>query len=118
MIETTKYAEVTKKNIPITNKENYLRETETTTKPEIVTQLVNEMKALIQEIKTIRTVTENKPLAKKDTNIEIATNKEKQTKNKENPLLKYTQLLGHHRPHPKVTLQRTPHLTNRDMALN
>ena len=76
MIETTKYAEVTKKNIPITNKENYhMCKTETTTKPEVVAQLVNEMKVLIQEIKTIiRAVTENKPPAKKDTNIEIATN--------------------------------------------
>ena len=61
-------------------------ETETTIKPEVVVQLVNEIKALIQEMKTIiRTVTENKPLAKKDTNIKIAINKEKQTKNKENP---------------------------------
>ena len=61
-------------------------ETETTTKPEVVAQLVNKMKALIQEIKTIiRAVTKNKPPAKKDTNIEIATNKQKLTKNKENP---------------------------------
>ena len=62
MIETTKYAEVTKKNIPITNKENYhMCEMETTTKPEVVAQLVNEMKKLIQEIKTIiRVVTSQK----------------------------------------------------------
>ena len=59
-------------------------ETETTTKPEVVAQLINEMMALIQEIKTIRAVTEKLP-AKKDTNIKIATNQEKQTKNKENP---------------------------------
>ena len=58
---------------------------ETTIKPGVVVQLVNEMKALIQEMKTIiRAVTENKPPAKKDTNIEIATKKNKQ-KNKENP---------------------------------
>ena len=87
MIKTTKYTEVTKKNIPITNKENYhMCEMETTAKPEVVAQLVNKMKALIQEITTIiRTVTENKPPAKKDTNIKISTNKEKQAKNKENP---------------------------------
>ena len=92
MIETTKYAEVTKKNIPITNKENYHTcETETTTKPEEVAQLVNEMKALIQETKTIiRAVTENKPPAKKDTNIEIATkrNKQKTRRIQRPPLLK------------------------------
>ena len=107
MIETTKYAEVTKKNIPITNKENYHTcETETTTKPEVVAQLVNEMKALIQEIKTIiRAITENKPPAKKDTNIEIATKKEKQTKNKENPKAPITEVDSISRP-PQTSPKR------------
>ena len=83
------------------------------TKPEIVAQPVNEMKAPIQEIRTIiRAVTENKPPAKKDTNIEITTNKEKQTKNKENPNAPITEVDSITRP-PKGTLQRTSHLTNR-----
>ncbi len=78
----------------------------TTTKPEVVAQLVNKMKALIQEIKTIiRAVTENKPPAKKDTNIEIATNKEKQTKNKENPKVPITEVDSITRP-PQTSPKR------------
>ena len=58
-----------------------MSETETITKPEVVAQLVNEMKASILEIKTIRAVTENKQPAKK-TNIEITTKRNKQTNKK------------------------------------
>ena len=93
MIETTKYADVTKKNIPITNKENYhMCEMETTAKPEVVAQLVNKMKALIQEIKTIRAVTENKPTAKKKTQtsklLQTKRNKQKTRRTQRLPLLK------------------------------
>ena len=107
MIETRKYTEVTKKNIPITSKENYhMCETETTTKPEVVAQLVKEMKALIQEINAvIRAVTKNKPPAKKDTNVEITTNKEKQTKNKENPKAPITEVDSITRP-PQTSPKR------------
>ena len=50
MIETTKYMEVIK-NIP-TNKA-VMCETSATTKPEVIAQLVNEMRVLIQEMKTV-----------------------------------------------------------------
>ena len=54
-------------------------------KPEVITQLINEMKILIQEMKTIRTVTENKQLSKKNSNTKDSPNQETQTKsNKEN----------------------------------
>ena len=114
MIETTKCAEVTKKNIPITNKENYMCETGITTKSEIVAQLLNEMKTLIQEIKTIiRAVTENKTTSQKDTNIEIATNKE-------NPKALITEVDSVTRP-PQTSPKRDStknFQTNREMALN
>ena len=58
IVEATKYAEITKKNIPTTNKIScHNCETNTTTKPEVAAQLINEIRALIQEMKTIiRTV--------------------------------------------------------------
>ena len=86
MIETTKYAGVTKKNIPITNKENYhMCKTETTIKPEVIVQLVNEMKAII------RAVTKNKPPAKKTQTSKLQQtkkNKQKTRRTQRPPLLK------------------------------
>ena len=60
---------------------------QTEIKPEVITQLINEMRMLIQEMKTIiRIVTENKQFSKENTNIKDSTNHERQRKsNKENP---------------------------------
>ena len=78
MVETTKYVEMTK-NIPTTEKEScYMCETAATTKPEVVAQLVNKMRALIQVMKTvIEAVTEK---LSKDPNTRVATSRERQAK--------------------------------------
>ena len=39
-----------------------------TIKPEVITQIINEIRILIQEMKTIRTVTEKKQLSKENSN--------------------------------------------------
>ena len=52
-----------------------------TIKPEVVAQLVNKMRALIQEMKTvIGTVAEYEQLSREDPNTRVATNQERQTK--------------------------------------
>ena len=78
MVETTKYTEVTK-NIPTTKKQScYTCETSATTKPEVVPQLVNEMRALIQEMKTVIEAVPGK--LSKDPNTRVATSQERQEK--------------------------------------
>ena len=79
MVETTKYAKSDKRNIPTTKKQScYICEISTTTKPEVVAQLVNEMRVLIQKTKTIiEAVTEK---LSKDPNIRVATSQERQAK--------------------------------------
>ena len=52
-----------------------------TTKPEVITQLINEMRILIQEMKTIRTVTENEQHSKENSNTKDSPNQETQRKN-------------------------------------
>ena len=109
MVETTKYTGVTKKDISTTNKA-VMCETSTTTKPEVDAQLVNEMKALIQEIKmVIGAVTEK---LSKDPNNRVATSQERQAMpNRKSPGALTSNVwllsLGYHRPHPKRKLQGT-----------
>ena len=75
MLETTKYVEVTKKNIP-TNKKQSCYMCETNTKPKVVAQLINETRVLIQEMKTIiEAVTEK---LSKNPNTRVATSQERQ----------------------------------------
>ena len=77
MVEITKYVKETK-NIPTTKKQScHMRETSATTKAEVVAQLVNEMRALIQ-IKTIIEAVWEK--LSKDPNTRVATSQERQTK--------------------------------------
>ena len=68
-----------KKNIPTTKKQScYMCETSATTKPEVVAQLVNEMRVLTQEMKTIiEAVTEK---LSNDPNTRIAASQERQVK--------------------------------------
>ena len=63
MIEAVKYSEMLKRNIPNTNQQGHqtYENNQTGIKPKVITQLINEIRMLIQEMKTIiRTVTENK----------------------------------------------------------
>ena len=63
MIEAVKYSEILHRNIPSTNQQGYqtYENNQTGIKPEVIAQLINEIRMLIQEMKTIiRTVTENK----------------------------------------------------------
>ena len=84
-----KYSEMSKRNIPSTNQQGHQthENNQTGIKPEVITQLINKMRMLIQEIKTIiKTVTENKQLSKENTNTKDSINHERQTKsNKRNP---------------------------------
>ena len=74
MVETTKYVEVTKKDIPTTKA--VMHEISATIKPEVVAQIVNKTRALIQDMKTvIEAVTE-----KLSKNPRVATNQERQAK--------------------------------------
>ena len=106
MIEAEKYSEISNRNIPSTNQQGHqtYENNQTGIKPEVITQLINEMRILIQEMKTIiRTVTENKQLSKENRSTKDSTNHERQnqTKRTQRPfLLKWPLLLGHHRPHP------------------
>ena len=78
MVEATKYAEVTKKYPNHQKNKIIMCETRATTKPKVIAQLVNEMKALIQEVKTIiEAVTEK---LSKDPNTKVATSQERQAK--------------------------------------
>ena len=92
MIEAVKYSEMSKRNIPSINQqghqtyENY----QTRIKPKVITQLINEMRMLIQEMKTIiRTVTENKQQKKIQTPKiqQIMRDKQNQTKRTQGPSL-------------------------------
>ena len=75
----SKYAEVTKKNIPTTKKQScYTCEASATSKSKLVAQLVNEMRALIQEMKTVIEVVTEK--LSKDLNTRVATSQERQAK--------------------------------------
>ena len=68
-----------KKNIPTTKKQNcYMCETSTITKPKVVSELVNEMRALIQEMKTVIEAITKK--LSKDPNSRVATSQERQAK--------------------------------------
>ena len=88
MIEAVKYSEMSKRYIPSTNQQGHqtYENNQTRIKPEVITQLINVMRMLIQEMKTIiRTVTENKQFSKENSNTKDTTNHERQTKsNKEN----------------------------------
>ena len=88
IIETVEYSEVSKRYTPNTNQQGHQRygNNQTGIKSEVITQLINAMRILIQEIKTVRkTVTENKQLSKENSNIKDSPNQETQTKsNKEN----------------------------------
>ena len=53
MVETTEYAEVIKEISQQPKYDAVMCETSTTTKPKVVAQLVNKMRALIQEIKIV-----------------------------------------------------------------
>ena len=55
MIEAMKYSEMSKRNIPSTNQQGHqtYENNKTRIKPEVITQLINEMRRLIQEMKTI-----------------------------------------------------------------
>ena len=55
-----------------------MHETSTTTKPKVVAQLVNEMKALIQEMQTIIEAITEKPF--KEPNTRVTTSQERQAK--------------------------------------
>ena len=78
IIEAVKYSEMSKRYTPNTNQQGHqtYENNPTRIKPEVITQLINEMRILIQEMKTIiRTITENKQLSKENSS---NTNKIKQ----------------------------------------
>ena len=81
MIEAVNYSEMSKRNILSTNQQGHqtYENNQTGIKPEVITQLINEMRMLIQEMKTIiRTVTENKRLSKENSNTKDSTNHERE----------------------------------------
>ena len=74
IIEAVEYTEMSKKYTPKTNQQGHqtYENNRTRIKPEVITQLINEMRMLIQQMKTIRrTVTENKQLSKENSTPEI-----------------------------------------------
>ena len=88
IIEAVKYSKMPKRHTPNTNKQGHqtYENNQTGIKLEVIIQLINEMRILIQEMKTIRTVTENKQLSRGNSKTKDSPNQETQTKsNKENP---------------------------------
>ena len=82
----TKFSEMSKRYTPNTNPQGHQtsKNNKTRIKPKVITQLINEMRMLIQKLKAIRTVTENKQLSKESSNTKDSPNQEMQTKpNKE-----------------------------------
>ena len=101
------------KNIPTTKKQScYICETSTTTKPEVVAQLVNKMRVLTQEIKTV--IEAHTKKLSKDPNTRVATSQERQAK----PDRKSSE--GPHfwgdSCHTKEKQKGIPPLTRRDMV--
>lgn len=102
LINTVTYTEISKRHIPNPNQQGHqtYENNQPITKPEVVTQLMNEMRTLIQEMKTIiKTITENKQLSKENSNTKTSTNQETQAKpNKENPKVLSSEVASTTRP--------------------
>ena len=91
MVENTKYVEVTKKISQQPTNKTVMCETSATTKPEVVAQLVNEMRMLIQKMKTITEAVIEK--LSKDPNTRVATSQERQAKPNRKSLMAFTSVL-------------------------
>ena len=91
-------------------------ETSATTKPEVVAQLVNEMRVLIQEMKTVIKAVAEK--LSKDPNTRVVTSQERQAKPDRKSSRALTSEVTSVAGPLQTPLQTPPPLTGRDMVKN